>query len=86
MAILSDFQLAVEQRKSLFLMEAAMSCTEQIIPEKKFPAETLQKKERKKKEVCQHSKMNWNCRTEQTWQTCNISNLVDILKEAKKME
>lgn len=50
MAILSDFQLGVEQQESLFLMEAAMSCTEQIIPEKKFPAETLQKKERKKEE------------------------------------
>lgn len=84
-AILSDFQLGVEQWESLFLMEAASSCTEQIIPEKKIPAETLKKKERKKKKVCQHSKVNWNCRTEQTWQTCNISNLVDILKEAKKL-
>lgn len=58
MAILSDFQLGVEQRESLFLMEAASSCTEQITPENKFPAETLQKKEIKKKKVCQHSKVN----------------------------
>lgn len=36
----------MEQQESLFLMEAASSCTEQIIPEKKFPAENQKKKEK----------------------------------------
>ena len=49
-ATLSDFQLGVEQRESLFLMEAASRCTEQIIPKEKFPAEDQKKKERKEKE------------------------------------
>lgn len=47
-ATLSGFELGVEQRESLFLMEAATRCTEQIIPEKKFPAENQKKKEKKK--------------------------------------
>lgn len=55
-ATLSDFQLGVEQRESLFLMEASSRCTEKIIPEKKFPAENLKKKAREEKKYANTQK------------------------------